>query len=502
MGIISLISLVAVGVILSGLVLLLKVFKVPTQQLHHAQFATHKDSAPLVTPSPPSDGLLVCQDHRPLFLSVRSRPTKSELGNILVTGKTRSGKGLLATAQLLSWRGSVVVNDIKGDLYTATAGYRSTFSDVYVVDPTGVGHRFDPLGGRGGESDLLDAATAMLHDPQERDGKIFTHRATIMLQCLFQAALMEQIPALPYIRAMTRMGIQATARRMHSLDPSLATRFLFAPLTEVDFDNRFLISAYDTLITRLTPLLTEEVIKSFAGSDLQPAQLMLGERPTTLYIRIPEEKLESLSALTRLLWDSIIAELLTTYDVRAGKGCSPVLLLVDEASRTPIPSLVKYTSTVVGRRIYLWIAIQSLSQLTDKYHDGAHVISENCDTKVFYRPGDFTTAQHLSDRLGKVSAMAYSEHLRDGEQTSEGLAETGIPLMTPQDIMKLPETDVLAFFSGLDPMRMKRADFRQHAELVQRVGLLPPTLPVLPPVPAFDLLIPAEAEDEDSGYIP
>jgi type IV secretion system protein VirD4 len=483
-------------------VLLLKFFKAPSHQLHTAQFASPKDTTPLVTPSPPPDGLLVCQDHRPRFLSVRCQPTKPELGNILVTGKTRSGKGLLATSQLLSWRGSVVVNDIKGDLYAATAGYRSTFSDVYVLDPTGVGHRFDPLRGRAGESDLLDSATAMLHDPLERDGKIFTNRGTIMLQCLFQAALLEQIPALVYVRALTRMGIQATARRLHFLSPELATRFLFAPLHEVDYDNRFLISAYDTLITRLAPLFSEEVIKSFSGSDLSIANLMVGERPISLYIRIPEEKLESLAGLTRLLWDSIIAELLTTYDQRGEMGCHPVLLLVDEASRTPIPSLVKYTSTVVGRRIHLWIAVQCPSQLRDKYHDGAHVISENCATKVFYPPSDFTTAQHLSDRLGKVSGMAYSEHLRDGEQISEGLAETGIPLMTPQDIMKVPETDVLAFFSGLDPLRMKRADFRQHPELVQRFGLLPPTLPVLPPVPALNLMTHPEAEEDDLGYVP
>ena len=62
-------------------------------------------------------------------LAVRSVKTRKELGNILVVAPTRGGKGLLAVSQLLTWPHSVVVNDIKGDLYTQTAGYRSTLVD-------------------------------------------------------------------------------------------------------------------------------------------------------------------------------------------------------------------------------------------------------------------------------------------------------------------------------------------------------------------------------------
>ena len=47
-------------------------------------------------------------------LRVRPIKTRRELGNLLVVAPTRGGKGLLATAQLLTWRHSVVVNDIKG----------------------------------------------------------------------------------------------------------------------------------------------------------------------------------------------------------------------------------------------------------------------------------------------------------------------------------------------------------------------------------------------------
>ena len=64
---------------------------------------------------------------------------------MLVCAPPRMGKSLLAISQLLTWPHSVIVNDVKGELYAATAGYRSAFSDVYVIDFQGYGNAYDPL---------------------------------------------------------------------------------------------------------------------------------------------------------------------------------------------------------------------------------------------------------------------------------------------------------------------------------------------------------------------
>jgi type IV secretory pathway TraG/TraD family ATPase VirD4 len=103
------------------------------------------------------------------------------LGNVLVVAPTRGGKGLLATSQLLTWPHSVIVNDIKGDLFTQTAGYRSSLGKVYVIDPTGIGNWYDPLLGKETEDELLSSATHLLYKPDEGEGTIFTQRAIIML---------------------------------------------------------------------------------------------------------------------------------------------------------------------------------------------------------------------------------------------------------------------------------------------------------------------------------
>src|SRR6266704_6989832 len=173
----------------------------------------------------------------------------------------------------------------------------------------------------------------------------------------------EGVPPLPYTRQITRLGLAGAAKRLHELSPELATQFLDVGFDDANFTDRFLLSAWGTLTASIKPLLTETVVRCFHGSDFKPADLMQTDRPITVYFRWPERDLLALSPLVRLLWGSIIDELITTYDKAEGRGCKPVLLLVDEAGRTAIPSLADHATTVVGRGISLWVAIQSLEQL-------------------------------------------------------------------------------------------------------------------------------------------
>jgi len=146
-------------------------------QLYSDRFAHPHELDPLVHADWEREaGLLVGVSSFDQVLSVRSTPKRRELGNIFVDALTRGGKGLLAISQLLTWPHSVVVVDIKGELYDATASYRKTLGPVYVIDPEGVGHRFDPLHGRHTERQLYACAKYLLYQAGERD-PIFIERA-------------------------------------------------------------------------------------------------------------------------------------------------------------------------------------------------------------------------------------------------------------------------------------------------------------------------------------
>ncbi len=57
--------------------------------------------------------------------------------HVMAFAPTRSGKGVgLVVPTLLSWTGSAVIHDIKGENWTLTAGWRSRFSHCLYVNPT------------------------------------------------------------------------------------------------------------------------------------------------------------------------------------------------------------------------------------------------------------------------------------------------------------------------------------------------------------------------------
>lgn len=452
-------------------------------KLHAARFARLHELERLSGSTALDAKLLLGVTHLDKPLAVRPTKTRRELGNLLVVAPTRGGKGLLAVSQLLSWRYSVIVNDIKGDLFTQTAGYRATLGPVFVIDPTGIGHRIDPLQSKTTEDELFSAAISLLYKADEGEGAIFTQRAAVMLAQIFLAARREGRPALAYARQIIRQGLPAAAERLNSISADLATQFLDVSFQDANLSDRFLLSSWGTLSARLRPLLTETVIRSVSGSDFKASDLMTGERPVTVYLRWPERDLLALSPLVRLLWGSAIDELVCAYDKKEGRGCKPVLLLVDEAGRTAIPTLADHATTVVGRGISLWIAVQSLSQLDAVYgRVRAQILRDNMESQIYYRPSNLETAAYLERALGRTSEYAHSQTEREGERVSQGLSEQAVPLMTAREISELSDTDIIGFHRRLPPFRAKRMDWRRFPEIARRRGLLPPPLSALPPV--------------------
>lgn len=474
----------------------------PSYGLHNAHFAAFHQLAGLLTTRLDKTGLLLGGSRFKHVLHVRPTKHRRELGNVLIVAPTRGGKGLLATSQLLTWPHSVIVNDIKGDLFTQTAGYRATLGKVLVIDPQAVGNRFDPLLGKQTEDELLSSATHLLHHPNEGEGKIFTQRASVMLTQLFLAARAEGLPPLPYVRHILRQGLPQAAERLNGLNPELATQFLDVRYDGATLTDRFLLSSWGTLTARMRPLLTETVIRSLAGCDFSPRDLMAAAKPITIYLRWPERDLLALSPLVRLLWGSLIDELITTYDQAKGNNCQLVLLLIDEAGRTAIPSLADHATTVVGRGISLWIVVQSLAQLDAVYgRTRATVLRDNMESQIYYRPSNQETADYLQHCLGRKSEYARSETVREGAAASEGLSEQGIPLMTSQDIKQLQDEDIIGFHRLLPPFRAKRIDWRRFPALAQRQAMPPPQLSRLPKLPEQLPPLAARSNGYPHGYI-
>jgi type IV secretion system protein VirD4 len=468
--------------------------------LHHARFAHPHELKSLTSHTLSEEALLLGRTHLGGIYRIKATPKRRELGNMLVCAPPRSGKSILAMSQLLTWPHSVVVVDIKGELHRNTAGYRSTLGPLYVIDPRGVGNQYDPLAGHTSEDELYDAAKNLLFDPKEADGRSFTEWGILLEVLKWQACLQlnRQTGAnnrlLPFTRAMAKLGINSAARAVNAISPRIAREMLDGEYEEEgDYrENRYFANSWQSSRARMHPLLTEQVVRCFNGSDFTGRDIIAGERPVSVYLRIPERQLKARAPLIRLVLESLTAEMYDTFDEPQGAVCRPVLLILDEAGTVGFPSLPHFSSTCAGRGISIWAAMQDLSQLDGLY--GVHqarTVRNNMGAKVFFHPEDYQTAKSISDTLGIASGYSHSQTLREGEISSEGRAEQGVALLTPQELMGLGDRDIIFFYKNIKPGRGIRMEYWCFPLLETRRAIPPPPVKELPPV--SDLALPGSA---------
>jgi type IV secretion system protein VirD4 len=372
------------------------IFKGASHKLYPGRFAHTHELSPLMGHHGETKASLllgVGAFGRPL--QVTTDKDHPEIGSLAVIGRSRCGKGLLAKSQLLTWPHSVIVNDIKGDLYHDTAGYRSLFSDIKVIDTRGVGNRYDPFTNRHTEEELRALAQYLLCESNEGHGKAFTDRGIRILLQLFKAARIEELRPFPYAAHFVHLGFNDTIARLDAVSQkaglpphkNLARRVLDDDGAEGHAEGVFLQDAWSTMISKLEPVITENVLKTVSGSDFTAQDIMCGKKPVTLYLRWPEAHVDAQAPLIRLIVSTLFDDLKTIYDERRGKGCREILWILDEAGRAPVPKLPEYASTVLGRKITLWIAYQSRSQPEKIYGSkGADELFDNIDSILYYRP--------------------------------------------------------------------------------------------------------------------
>src|SRR5512147_1162777 len=417
------------------------------------------------------------------------RPTKKqkELANLVLLGKTRVGKGLNITTNLLTWPFPVVVNDIKREFWDQTAGWRENGLNgrSFIFDPRGFGHKFDPFEGKTTDSDLRSAATILLHRPHEGQNAVFTERAITMLTQIFHAAKLEKQRPLPFAYKILNDGLYGTATILkiisdkHKFYPHLATKFLDISYEQADFDSKFLQDCYSTMTARINNILTKETVRCFTGSDFSGKDIITSaDHSVSLYLCWAERDLLTLGPLIELVWDCLINDMVDTYDALKGQGCTRTLLVLDEIFRSGMKKLPEYATTVISRFCFL-----PRSQLDAEYGlYKANVLRVQMDTIVIHRPApdDYETMAHIERILGPTSGFAHSKSEHEGGVTTTGESEQKVPLIPAHETNLIDQTQVIIKRSGIRPILAERLDWRSFSQLEKRHGMAPPQVSILP----------------------
>lgn len=414
--------------------------------------------------------------------------------HVMAFAPTRSGKGVgLVIPTLLTWTGSAVIHDIKGENWQLTAGWRARFSYCLLFNPTDTrSARYNPLiEVRKGPNEIRDVQNIadILVDPEgalerrshwEKTGHSLLVGAILHVlyaereKTLAQVATFLSDPDRSFEQTLTAMMATnhlgtATKPRVHPVVASAARELLNKSENE---RSGVLSTAMSFLGLYRDPV----VAATTAACDWRITDLVDAEHPVSLYLVVPPSDISRTKPLVRLVLNQIGRRLTERLEGDPGKRRRhQLLMMLDEF---PALGRLDFFETALafmaGYGIRAYLIAQSLNQISKAYGEN-NSIMDNCHVRIAFSSNDERTAKRISDALGTATELRAMRNYA-GHRLAPWLShvmvsrqETARPLLTPGEVMQLPPTDELILISGLAPIRAQKIRYYEDQNFTSRL---------------------------------
>lgn len=392
----------------------------------------------------------------------------------LIVAPTGRGKTSgFVIPNLLTFKGSAVVLDVKGENFEATARHRAGQGDeVYRFAPTDWhdrrSHRYNPL-----------LRIAELDDPDRQQMELQL-LASLFLQAdndkvqgllkggidLFVAAGLlafeRNRPTLGEIYRISASGgnkqIEFQARRNEVDNP--AAQLIFERLASTNNDT---LTSYVSLLmtSGLDQWSNPAIDKATAVSDFDFRTIR--KKPFTVYLVVAPNMVKPLAPLIRLFFSDLISSL---QDKEPGKDEPwPVMIMLDEFNRLgKMPIVVESIETLRSYRAHLAIVTQTIPALDEIYGENTRrALQGNAGVKLYLTPSDEKTVEELSKAVGKTTkrvvtrSRSIGKNPFEGRSMSERTEETS--LLPEDEARRLSLDDIIMVVDAQMPVRAKRIKY-------------------------------------------
>jgi type IV secretion system protein VirD4 len=400
----------------------------------------------------------------------------------------RTGTGKTADAVIpncFAWRGSLVVLDIKGEAFKATAGYRKHVlgQDVYLFDPAAANertHRWNPLapvqrssvdrfdqisrqafmlfpevaGGTGSNADAFwtpsarGAFTAVATLLAETPGEDFTMAG--VLRCFARGDSQETIAGL--IRSRRAAGGPGYSQ----IAVDGASDYLNGSTDQVGGIRKM-------TSTRLQSWFNPRIAAATAVSDFDLRQIR--RRPTTIYVTVQPGNIARMRPVLALFFDALV-----NLNTDATPQDDPAiqhqtLVILDEFIRLgKMESLSEAAQYVRGYGLRFLYVIQSKAQLRAKYGpDAAEDLFDNTGCEIIFGTNDLKLTKELSERMGDDTINVTTKNRprfwswMKWDKQSEAEHPHRRPLMLAQEVSRMSPEEQILLRPGMLPMKTGRA---------------------------------------------
>ena len=397
----------------------------------------------------------------------------------LVVAPTGRGKGVgFVIPNLLTYRGSAVVLDVKGENFRETSRFRASTGDkVFRFAPTDwerPTHRYNPL-----------ARIAALKNPDRQQmelkltGKLFLQTDNEKLSGLLAggidlfvaAGLLAFERGNPTIGEIYRITASGGNKQLEFLKRAEEVK---NPSAKLIFE-RMASTNNDTLTSYLSLLMTSgldtwdnrAIDAATATSDFSFRDIR--RQPHAIYLVVESEMVGPLAPLIRLFFSDLIASL---QAAEPGKDEPwPVMIMLDEFDRLgKMPIVAESIKTLRSYGGNLAIVTQTIPALDEIYGENTRrSLQGGAGVKLYLTPSDQKTIEELSQAVGKTTKRVVTRSRSVGRNPFEGRSVTErteeTPLLNEDEARRLDLEEVILVVDAQMPIRARRVKYYEDPAL-------------------------------------
>lgn len=379
--------------------------------------------------------------------------TNEPLSTLIVAPQDTGKTSTIIIPTLFSDTSSMIINDVKGELWDLTSLQRSRFGDVGLFAPSENFENslsFNPFHKRCLPKDwdailMHVRSLAEIIYPTEEDGQNSTEvhfngeaKAVFMFYCLLLIHLNGET-SLPeiYEAGLETSDVQEQVAFIMEEEEDL-------PKKVIELGNKILQKGgeewggvFSTFTQKLEPFSLPTIAKHLKDCDFDYLTFRQ-KRPFSLYIYIPANRVKMIAPIVRLMVQYLMDNFLSDRAHIDQK----VTFMMDEFPRMGRMNVLKESPALQrGFNISSVFVAQDKKQVDDTYgKDAFNYFLTVCDMKAVFNQNEDTTAAKFSSLVGKTTRIKKNVSNKDLELLgSTSISDEGVPLLLPQDFMNIPK---------------------------------------------------------------
>lgn len=407
--------------------------------------------------------------------------------HIITIAGSRGGKGRSAIVpNLITYPGSILAIDPKGDLARITADWRADVlgQKVVVLDPFGVagdvtgrhGGGFNPLTILKEDSPTLIEDAGMIADalvvrsPGTKDPHWDESAKQFLEGVLLHVATSDAYGRKRDLSAVCGcvMDSESDLKKEMELNEKADGAVMTLARNFFDKADNERSSVLSTLRRHIRFLGYSQIEAAIAKHSFNLSELKTGQ--VTVYLSLPALRMGSCAGWLRLFVNLTLAAL----EGEKQRPLYPVLMCLDEfATLGTMKTLEDAAGQIAGLGCKLWPILQDLGQLKSLYKDRWETFMGNAGVLQFFGNSDMQTLEWISKRLGDTtiqtmnqSQPGYNERALQGA-TGQSFNQHVHKLMTPEEVSRFFGRDdkflrQLIIRPTWSPMILQRAYYDKH----------------------------------------